>query len=160
MTTKIRVQQLPTHSVWVAKCYCRECGEDDEWIVKYKPDEAVDCAIKEFSSAARFLVTAELQLEHAHQLYRQTNFRLLRLSRRLKQGSHLSQYGRLRIGIATRCKLPDLSPPNDPDVQQVIKLLPGWNIGRWFPFASWLTPFPCYLLLSPLPKEITLPVVL
>jgi hypothetical protein len=85
------------------RCFCRGCDEDgeDEWLVKYTADEAVDCAISEYGSTLRFLVNAELQLELAHKLYRQGTFRVLRLSRRLKREQRMVQFARLRIGIAS-----------------------------------------------------------
>lgn len=95
-----RPQSLPTTN-FVPKCYCRECGNDDDCLHVRTADEAVDGVLHEYSSAVHFLVKAELQLELAHQLYRQSNFRLLRLSRRLKQGHHLMQYGRLKIGVVS-----------------------------------------------------------
>lgn len=85
------------------RCFCRGCADvnEDEWLVKHTPDQAVDCAISEYSSTLRFLVHVELQLELVHKLYRQGTYRVLRLSRRLKQDERMVQFARLRIGIAT-----------------------------------------------------------
>lgn len=98
------VQNSSTHHqhTSVGRCYCLICdqGKDDEWLTTYTPEQAVDDALVEYASAVKYLVKAEMQLEQAHKVFRQSNFRVLRLSRHLKRQRNTQELAKLRGHIA------------------------------------------------------------